>query len=242
MSQPIQQLVLFDIDGTLLITRGMTSRCIEATGKRLFDESFVMGKIAPGRLDHQLFDDIATSNGITLTAELLERWKAIYFEALAAELADKPGDVVVLPGVGELWRRLHDEPGVAVGLLTGNFKTASHLKLDAAGLDRAGLAVEAHGEDAEDRVGLVRLAVRRMAERGAELPGDRVTVVGDTPRDIECARGAGCRCLAVATGRYSKEQLAEHGPDALVGELAESGAVAAALGLGQGLGPQDRVG
>lgn len=231
MTQPIRQLLLFDIDGTLMITRGMTSRCIERTGQQLFDPSFVMGKISPGRLDHQLFSDIAGNNGITLTDETLEQWKALYFDALQAELASKPEDIIVLPGVHELWQAAHDAPGVAVGLLTGNFSQASHLKLDAAGIDRSALHVEAHGEDAQNRVGLVRFAMQVMAKRNLELDPQQVTILGDTPRDIACARGAGCRCLAVATGRYSREQLAEHKPDLLFDELTQTDAVLSALGI-----------
>ena len=225
MTHAIRQLLLFDIDGTLMITRGMTSRCIERTGKQLFDPAFVMGTISPGRLDHQLFNDIAGNNGITLTEQSLEQWKALYFDALREELAGKPEDIIVLPGVRALWQAAHEAPGVAVGLLTGNFSQASHLKLDAAGIDRSGLHVEAHGEDAEDRVGLVRFAMKVTSERGIALDPQQVTILGDTPRDIACARGAGCRCLAVATGRYSREQLAEHGPDMLFDDFAQTDAV-----------------
>jgi len=229
MSQATRQLLLFDIDGTLMITRGMTSRCIERTGKQLFGSAFKMGTITPGRLDHQLFADIAGNNGITLNDQTLDQWKTIYFDALAAELADKPEDIIVLPGVRALWERVHDEPGVAVGLLTGNFSRASHLKLDAANIDRSGLAVEAHGEDAEDRVALVRFAIAALEETGTALEPEHVTIIGDTPRDIACARGAGCRCLAVATGRYRREQLAEHGPDDLFDDLSETDTVVQAL-------------
>jgi len=222
MPDPIDRLLLFDIDGTLMITCGMTSRCIERTGRALFDPGFKLGGITPGRLDHQLFADIAASNGITLTDAALERWKSAYFESLKAELAGRPEDIVVLPGVRELWRRVHDEPWLAVGLLTGNFREASQLKLDAAGIETARLHVQAHGGDAEDRVALVRFAIDQLQRRGLALGPERVTIIGDTPRDIACARGAGCRSLAVATGRYTRDQLAEHAPDALLDDLSDT--------------------
>ncbi|MGB1126430.1 MAG: HAD family hydrolase [Phycisphaeraceae bacterium] len=233
MTPPIQQLLLFDIDGTLMITRGMTSRCIERTGKQLFEDSFVMGSISPGRLDQQLFSDIAGNNGITLTHELLAQWKVLYFDALENELASKPEDIIVLPGVRELWEAVHAAPGVAVGLLTGNFRKASHLKLDAAKIDTSRLYVEVHGEDAEDRVGLVHVAMHAMAEQGTTLDPQQVIILGDTPRDIACARGAGCRCLAVATGRYGADQLAEHSPDILFNDLLSTRDVLASLSINQ---------
>lgn len=231
MTQQIKQLLLFDIDGTLMITRGMTSRCIERTGQQLFSPSFAMGKISPGRLDHQLFTDIAGNNGIVLNDETLAHWKKLYLNALEAELASKPQDIIVLPGVRDLWQAAHDSPSVAVGLLTGNFKQASHLKLDAAGIDRSALAVEVHADDAQDRVGLVHVAMQTMAEHGQPLSPQQVTILGDTPRDIACARGAGCRCLAVATGRYRREALAEHAPDHLFDELTQTEAVLLALDI-----------
>lgn len=233
MPQAINRLALFDIDGTLMITRGMTSRCIEQTGQRLFDPAFKMGPITPGRLDHQLFADIAENNGITLTDESLNQWKASYFAALETELKSRPDDIIVLPGVRDLWERAHRETGLAVGLLTGNFRKASHLKLDAAGIDYSALDVQVHGGDAEDRVGLVHFAMKQMRSLGIDLDPLKVTIIGDTPRDIACARGAGCRCMAVATGRYRVEQLAEHRPDTLVRDLTETDKVAQALELGE---------
>ena len=231
MGRPITQLVLFDIDGTLLITRGMTSRCIEQSGKKFFGNSFVLGAVTPGHLDHQLFLRVAASNGFVLDPDVFEKWKNLYFHILAGELASRPEDIFVLPGVRELWRRVHELPGLAVGLLTGNFRKASYLKLDAAEIDRTHLDVQVHAEDGESRVALVAAAKRILKNRNVCIASDRITIVGDTPRDIQCAQAAGCRCLAVATGRYSRGQLSNHVPDVLVDDLTDTAAIEAVLGL-----------
>ena len=149
------------------------------------------------------------------------RFKAAYLPRLAANLPRMPG--VVLPGVVELLPALRarsDE--FALGLLTGNFAAAAELKLGHYGLAEF-FQFGAFADDSFDRNLLGPVALGRARERfGAGAfadPTRDVLVLGDTPRDIACARACGAKVLAVATGKHPREDLAAHGPDYLFDTL-----------------------
>jgi phosphoglycolate phosphatase-like HAD superfamily hydrolase len=132
--------------------------------------------------------------------------------------ASLPGpSYVVLPGVGEVLARL-DQPGVALGLGTGNLEKGAHLKLAHSGLLKH-FRFGGYGSDAEPRADVLAAGARRARALLPDLQPDELWVVGDTPKDIAAARAIGARVLAVATGRYSVEELEAHRPDATVPTL-----------------------
>jgi phosphoglycolate phosphatase-like HAD superfamily hydrolase len=104
------------------------------------------------------------------------------------------------------------------------------VKLACAGIEIERFRVNAFGSDHESRPELPRVAQRRARELlGHDFDGDAIVVIGDTPADIHCARSVGARTLAVATGRYSVDQLAEHAPTTVLPDLTETERVVAAL-------------
>jgi phosphoglycolate phosphatase-like HAD superfamily hydrolase len=105
---------------------------------------------------------------------------------------------------------------VLVGLLTGNVQPGAMLKLDRFQLGEY-FRFGAFGDDHEDRCELARIALEK-AERIAGRPvrGDETTVIGDTPRDVACARAIGARAVIVATGLVSREELQRSEPDILL--------------------------
>jgi phosphoglycolate phosphatase len=126
----------------------------------------------------------------------------------------------VLPGVAELLPRLCEE-GYLLGLTTGGVETAAHIKLERAHLNRY-FHFGGYGSDSTDRSELTRKALDRASTiLTHRLSPDEVLVVGDTPKDIEAAHGAGALAVGVATGSYSKEQLAQAGADYVLGTLEE---------------------
>jgi phosphoglycolate phosphatase-like HAD superfamily hydrolase len=127
------------------------------------------------------------------------------------------------PGTAEVLALLAGDSRVVSTLLTGNIAPNALVKVAAFGLDRwLDLSLGAYGSDEEDRNLLVPVALRRLAdERGVGLAPADAWVIGDTPRDLECARVAGARCLLVATGRYGVGELADLGPDALLEDLSD---------------------
>jgi phosphoglycolate phosphatase-like HAD superfamily hydrolase len=147
---------------------------------------------------------------------------------LDALLAADPGRVRVLPGVGRLVEALGARDDAVVGLLTGNIEGGARVKLSPTGLWPR-FRVGAFGSDEVDRRRLPAVARRRALALGHDIPFDRVTIIGDTPLDVDCARACGAVAVAVATGRYSGPELSTCAPDVLFADLADVPAVLAAI-------------
>jgi phosphoglycolate phosphatase-like HAD superfamily hydrolase len=133
-------------------------------------------------------------------------------------LAGECNAVRVLPGVTELLESLTAHPEFALGVVTGNIERGAGIKLECAGLQKY-FPFGGYGSDSEDRTILIRTAIERGAQRIAPARLDVVFVVGDTPRDIIHGRAAGASVIAVASARYSMEELREYEPDLLVRSL-----------------------
>src|SRR4029077_892644 len=130
-------LLLFDVDGTLLITGGPPPRCIWRAAEATFGRTLPRCPLTAGHLDPQLFVSLASHCGIENAIEHLEQYKDRYLSELEAELLRGRDQVKVMPGIVELLEHLSQNPGnIIAGLLTGNFREATMLKLRASGLDR----------------------------------------------------------------------------------------------------------
>ncbi|MCC7388558.1 MAG: HAD hydrolase-like protein [Phycisphaerales bacterium] len=207
-------LILFDIDATLLTTKGAGVRAMVDAGKQIHGQSFHSDGIDfAGRLDPLILADLLAANGIPPTADALAAMRRVYAGALARRLAD--GDTSrPLPGVMALLTRVTAMTDrCTTGLLTGNFAETGSMKLQAAGIDPDGFAIRVWGDDSPHhppaRDHLPGVAIQRAGEAwGRPARGDEVVVIGDTPHDIACARAHGCRAIAVATGKFTTDDLA----------------------------------
>jgi phosphoglycolate phosphatase-like HAD superfamily hydrolase len=149
-----------------------------------------------------------------------------YVTRLHHEFSSGQRKVQVYPGVLELFDRLEQERTVVMGLLTGNIEPGARAKLGAAGIDISRFRVNAFGSDHEHRPELPAIAQQRARDViGADIAGDRLVVIGDTPADIRCGESIGAKAIGVATGRYSVEELASHGAYAVFETLADTDAV-----------------
>jgi phosphoglycolate phosphatase-like HAD superfamily hydrolase len=134
-----------------------------------------------------------------------------------------------LPGVHALLERLADDDRFALAIVTGTASRIAEVKLRRHRLDRF-FPTGAFGDEVEDRIELVRLAISR-AERhyGTTFPPGRIAALGDTPHDIACGHACGTAGLGIATGQHSVETLTAAGADAVVPDLTDTGAVVRAL-------------
>ena len=226
------RLVLFDIDGTLLTARGAGRRALAAALSLVYGTAGDIERYdLRGRTDPRIVFDIMEGAGLGREAvrERLDDCFEAYARGLAAEIGDGSG-VVTLPGVAELVRRLDRDAGALLGLLTGNIEEGARIKLEPTGL-RPCFRVGAYGSDHMDRRQLPSLAARRAeALVGIGFRPDEVVVIGDTPRDIECARHFGAVAVAVATGQYPREALEAEHPDLLFEDFSDvEGAVSKLL-------------
>lgn len=217
----MDRLVLFDIDGTLLSAAGAAAPPFREALETVFGTAGPLeGYSFAGRTDPEIATDLLTSAGLAADeiAAGLERVWELYLTGL--ELSLRTAAVRVLPGIPRLLDTLHEHPGVVLGLLTGNLREGARLKIEAAGLGFDRFLVGAFGSDHAQRPELPAIAVRRAEERlGRRFDGQEVVIIGDTPRDIACGAHLGVRTIAVATGSYSRGELAECGPHAVFDTL-----------------------
>ena len=215
-------LVLFDIDGTLILSGRAGIRGMNRSFERLFAVAGALDQVElAGRTDRAIVTEALTRAGLPVTEETIARVRGEYFDDLRHALGEHTAHPAgVLPGVTELLDQLADEQ-IAVGLLTGNFEAAAEIKLGHYGLwDRFGFG--AYGDHHVDRRNLVKVAVDAAIEAGHNrFEADRIVVIGDTPLDVDCAHAYGARAIAVATGPFSHDELAGHRPAITVHNLAE---------------------
>ena len=219
--RPMIRAALFDIDGTLIHTGGAGQRAFEATFESEFGLADACGDTHfAGRTDRGLAADILAANQLEPSPANIQRVFEGYLRWLSEFL---PADHhEPLPGVRELMEGLRALPEAPViGLLTGNHSQGAKLKLTHFNLWHE-FAWGAFGETHDTRDDMARHALALAREKmGEELKPSEILVIGDTQRDIQCARAIGARVLAVATGQENTDELAKHQPDFLVKDLRE---------------------
>ena len=222
-------LVLFDIDGTLV--RGGPAKVafetamLETYGTAGAVDSFDFS----GKTDPQIARELLTDAGLedaAVDAGLAGLWDR-YISELEAHITDNP--MTLLPGVAGLIEALDAEPGVALGLVTGNIIRGARVKLGSVGLAGC-FTVGGYGSDHEIRERLPAIALERAFEAwGVRFPAESAVIVGDTPRDVECGKHQGTRTVAVATGRIPRERLETTGADAIFDDFSDVASVMEAL-------------
>jgi phosphoglycolate phosphatase len=213
------QLVLFDIDGTLVRTGGAgveAFRRVFATEFRVTD-GFEKLKFA-GRTDTGLVREFFEYHKIPMTRENAERFFEHYVFLLDYIL--EQGAPRTCEGVPEFIAELRALPTPPmIGLLTGNIRLGAEIKLRHCGLWDI-FEMGAFADDSEDR-NQIAVAARNRAGRllGKPLRGDEIVVIGDTAHDVRCGKFIGAKVLAVATGGATLEELKSHTPDWAVENL-----------------------
>lgn len=211
---------LFDIDGTLIASAGAGKAALEAALAAAFGIPRVTDKLElSGRTDRAIIRDLFRLHVIDDTPENHRRLVDAYLHHLPACLTASAGRV--LPGIAELLEHLSKRGDVAVGLLTGNVRAGARVKLGHFGLFEY-FPFGGYGDHHFDRDDVAREALAAVRERlNGSVHPERIWVIGDTPLDVRCARAIGARAVAVATGWHTREELAEHGPDLLLTDLAD---------------------
>ena len=223
------RLILFDIDGTILLTDGAGRRAIE---RALLDLEGTAGPITDhrfdGKTDPQIVRELLALAGHP-AAGSDARVRAVceyYVRCLEDELAKPTQATRVMVGVRALLDALEEveaEGRALVGLLTGNVETGAALKLQSAGIAPSRFRVGAYGSDAAHRPELPAIAQRRAAERvGRQIAGSDVVIIGDTPDDVRCGRPIGARTVAVATGGYDVAALTAAGATHVFADLSDT--------------------
>ena len=213
------RIILFDIDGTLISTRGAGQQAMrhvarETTGSAPDDRRLRFA----GRTDRSIISDHFETYGIDDNADNFEAFRETFISRLPEKLAACDG--MVLPGIHEALQRLSDHSNVRLGLLTGNLREAARLKLDHFGLSECflhnGELIGGFGDHHHHRDDVARDALLELRERlDVDIEPSSIWVIGDTPHDVRCARAIGAYVLAVATGEFALSELEETEPDLL---------------------------
>jgi phosphoglycolate phosphatase len=239
------RLLLFDVDGTLVMTGGAAVRAMDAAFEEVFGvRGAFAGVSLAGRTDGAILADaFARAFPAPAVSQPIDgavaRYKAAYFTRFAEEiLKPVPSDPTrptwarfkgVFPGVRELLDALLPRPDAFLGLLTGNYARGARIKLTYFDLWRY-FTCGAFADDSLDRPALVPIAIERARTAGCPpvAPSD-VVIIGDTPLDVACARAAGVSSVAVATGGFSTDALHAAGADVVFESFADTESVVAAL-------------
>ncbi|MCC7140458.1 MAG: haloacid dehalogenase-like hydrolase [Candidatus Eisenbacteria bacterium] len=221
---------LFDIDGTLLHGHGSGRRAflraLEEIHRRPIDDA---GFSFAGRTDVEILKKVLAQNDLPdPTPEEILHFATLYCRHLEHELSLLDGPLLY-PGAERLVAAVCARPDWAPGLLTGNLREGARRKLASTGLWER-FTFGAFGDDHEDRNALVPIALRRALEvHSAAIPPGRAVVIGDTERDVACARAGGAKVIAVRNGWDDGVALRRAEPDAYFEDLTDTGALLAAL-------------
>ncbi len=226
------KLVLFDIDGTILLTDRAGRRAFERALVEVFGGSGPSDHAFGGKTDPQILRELMRleGHGDDHIDANKTRLFDLYIAYLEQELRDGRAGVRVMPGIFDLLDALASRDDVILGLLTGNLVAGARAKLSAAGIDPSRFRIGAYGSDHERRGELPAIAQYRAREElQIDIAGRDLVVIGDTPADIECGRAIGARAIAVATGGFSVEELRRHAPAAVFENLSDTAAVLNAI-------------
>jgi phosphoglycolate phosphatase len=220
---PPRTLVLWDVDHTLIESRGV--------GRAIYDRAFPaatgrpLAKLAQiaGRTELDIMAESLRVNGLEPTDEAVKKLA----DALVQGYEDARQELATigrpLPGAREALEQLAADPAVHQGILTGNLREVARIKLEAFDLDQyLDFESSAFGDDHADRPELVRIARERAeAKTGARFELRDIVLIGDTPNDVRAALTAGVRVIGVATGKSTEAELRDAGASTTVSDLAD---------------------
>jgi phosphoglycolate phosphatase len=227
-----RRLLLFDIDGTILTSGGAGEQSLKDAMKSRFgvDED-LKGIHLPGATDAKIAKFLLEKHGIESSPGNIASLLDEYLSHLPTRMHQHSG--TLLPGILPLLEMLSKRPDAVLALLTGNMVRGAEIKLTHYGVWHY-FEFGAYADDHHERNELGKFAQARALNRhGVEFPPEKIYIIGDTPRDIECGRAIAAKTVAVATGHYSKDELASCSPDFLFENFEDTNRVAACL-LGDG--------
>lgn len=213
------RLILFDIDGTLIDSGGAGVRSLDLAFRKVFSIANAFQDISmAGKTDTQIIKEGFRKHGISENGQMDEVIDA-YLENLREEIRNDRKHTK--PCIYEFLDELSLFKDAALGLLTGNLEKGARIKLEPFRLNEY-FPSGAFGSDDEDRNKLLPVAVKRFEELLQDgINIQESIIIGDTPRDVECAHIYGALCIGVATGPYSFESLVKAGADYVVNDLTD---------------------
>lgn len=224
-------LVLWDIDHTLIETRGVGGQVYAEAFRKVTGRALEKMPELAGRTEPVIFREALKVNGISDGEDLYDQFAAEQARGYADHLDDLRRRGRALPGAAEALRELSRRDDVTQSVLTGNTRPSAEIKLRAFGLDRyLDFDVGAYGTDDDTRANLVGIARQRAKKaHGHRFDNGQTVLIGDTPNDVAAARESGARIIAVATGRDTADDLTAAGADTVLDDLTDTRTVLTAI-------------
>lgn len=215
--------LLFDIDGTLLLTNNSGSGAL----KQAIEEEFGLSDSCidldfSGRTDRSILVELLEKNSLATTPENQQRLENRYVDHLPRVLADFGG--LLLPGVGTLLTKVAESTQIRCCVMTGNLISTARVKLEHFGLTSHFQNVFGGDHDA-CRNDLARRAASGLTQIYGEDATSDLVVIGDTSADVLCGHAIGAKVIAVATGSETTDSLSKHRPHAVVENLSDTDAI-----------------
>lgn len=213
------RLILFDIDGTLIDSGGAGVRSLDLAFRKVFSVlNAFQGISMAGKTDTQIIKEGLIKHGLSMDGNFDAIIEA-YLLYLREEIRNDGKHTK--PGIYEILEQLNPMEDIGLGLLTGNLEQGARIKLEPFDLNKY-FPSGAFGSDDEDRNKLLPFAVNRFEEMfDKRIDIEKSIVIGDTPRDVECAHIYGAVCIGVATGPYSIDELTEAKADYVLKDLSD---------------------
>lgn len=220
----MERLILFDIDGTLTRTQNGYLPFNDAILKTFGFAGDIRTVVPDGNTDPLIVKDIFAKAGVEIAvgpAQWLQ-FTAQLETSYRDHVARGATTIRPLPGADALLQQLSAAEGFHSSVVTGNFDATALVKLETAGLGSY-LSRGAYASDSEHRPDLPAIAKQRwQVATGRTITAAQCIIVGDTPKDLECARANGMKCLLVGTGRYPVEELEYWRPEACLADLSDT--------------------
>ena len=223
-----KRLYLFDIDGTLITSGGAGEASLKEAIREFCGQEIDFSTVTiAGNTDTGIARHLLSTAGLEPSETNVMGLLDCYLGHLAERIHQHQGRL--LPGIIPLLDQMEERPDCLLALLTGNLLAGAEVKLSHYGVWHY-FAFGAFADDHHERNELGPIAMKRALEfHGQPFPSQDIFVIGDTPRDIECGKAFGAKTVAVATGHYSRVELAAHHPDFLFDDLSDADAVLAAI-------------
>jgi phosphoglycolate phosphatase-like HAD superfamily hydrolase len=227
----ITVLVLWDIDHTLIETRGVGGQIYADAFRAVTGHRLEKMPELSGRTEPVIFQEALKTHGINDSDDLYAQFAAEQARGYAERIGELRTTGRALPGAANALRALHQRDDTLQSVLTGNTREAANIKLQAFGLDSyLRMDLGAYGTDADDRPSLVGIARHRAdTALGLRFSPENTILIGDTPNDVKAAQEGNARVIAVATGNDTMADLAAAGADTVLPDLTDSDALLSAI-------------
>jgi len=220
------QLLLFDIDGTLIRSAGAGREAMNRAFRKTygirngFEDIPMMGQTDPG-----ILKKVLNQYSLDWDDRQVNQFQIHYYHCLDDELQKPREGKRVCAGLDQILPILKNHPNIMLGLLTGNWRYSAYLKLRHFGLDGY-FTIGAFADDSEDRNQLVPVAFERFRmQMPFDIRPENTWVIGDTPFDILCGKPHGTRTIGVATGMHPLDDLLPENPDHVFEDFSDASSV-----------------